>query len=103
MLADDDVNVRINGTDTNLWGVVAKESHSNLGKYYNESIAWVESMIQALGVPDHGAYPMSRFVLPPAPEGSSTTAGRSFRRAHRAAAGGLFYFTWYNSGLLGLK
>lgn len=75
VLADDDINVRINGTDTNLWGVVAKESHSNLGKYYNESIGWVESMITALGVPDHGAYPMSTFVLPPPPEGFEYDSG----------------------------
>lgn len=75
VLADDDVNVRINGTDTNLWGVVAKESHTNLGRYYNQSITWVESMVEALGVPDHGAYPMSAFVLPPPPEGFEYRSG----------------------------
>lgn len=76
VLADDDINVRINGTDTNLWGVVAKESHSDLGRHYNQSIAWVESMITALGVPDHGAYPMSTFVLPPPPEGFEYHSGQ---------------------------
>lgn len=75
VLADDDVNVRINGTDTNLWGVVAKESHTNLGRYYNQSITWVESMITALGVPDHVDYPMSAFVLPPPPEGFEYRSG----------------------------
>lgn len=75
VLADDDVNVRINGTDTNLWGVVARESHSNLGRYYNQSITWVESMVRALGVPDHGSYPMSTFVLPPPPEGFEYRSG----------------------------
>lgn len=76
VLADDDVNVRINGTDTNLWGVMAKESHTNLGRYYNQSITWVESMVKALGVPDHGEYPMSTFVLPPAPEGFEYQSGQ---------------------------
>ncbi len=76
VLADDDVNVRINGTDTNLWGVVARESHTNLGRYYNQSITWVESMVRALGVPDHDTYPMSTFVLPPAPEGFEYRSGQ---------------------------
>lgn len=76
VLADDEVNVRINGSDLNLWGVVATESHSNLGKYYNQSIGWVASMIEALGVPDHGDYPMSAFVLPPAPEGFEYQQGQ---------------------------
>jgi len=67
LLADDDPNVRINGTTDNVWGIRATEAHSDLGRYYNQSIAWVTSMITALGVPDHGAYPMSTFVLPPAP------------------------------------
>lgn len=68
VLADDDPNLRINGTAMNIWGIEATETHSDLGRYYNQSIAWVTSMIGALGVPDHGAYPMSTFVLPPAPD-----------------------------------
>ena len=67
VLADDEPNVRINGTTDNIWGIRATEAHSDLGRYYNQSIAWVTSMISALGVPDLGAYPMSTFVLPPAP------------------------------------
>ncbi|NLG09776.1 MAG: hypothetical protein GX560_11075 [Deinococcales bacterium] len=81
VLADDDVNVRINGTDRNLWGVVARESHSNLGRYYNQSIGWVASMIQALGVPDHGEYPMETFVLPPPPEGFEYQSGEIVPRS----------------------
>lgn len=67
VLADDDPNVRINGTTDNIWGIRATEAHSDLGRYYNQSIAWVTSMITALGVPERGAYPMSTFVLPPPP------------------------------------
>lgn len=67
VLADDDPNVRINGTSTNIWGIEANETHSDLGRYYNTSIAWISSMITALGLPDHELYPMSEFVLPPAP------------------------------------
>lgn len=67
VLADDDPNVRINGTTMNIWGIEATEAHSDLGRYYNQSIAWVSSMIGALGAPDHGEYPMYTFVLPPAP------------------------------------
>ncbi len=67
-LADDQPNVRINGTTTNIWGISAREGHSDLGRYYNQSIGWVVSMITALGLPDHGEYPMHTFVLPPAPE-----------------------------------
>ncbi|MFO7544554.1 MAG: hypothetical protein R6W77_03565 [Trueperaceae bacterium] len=67
VLADDEPNVRINGTTDNVWGIRATEAHSDLGRYYNQSIAWVTSMISALGVPDLGAYPMATFVLPPAP------------------------------------
>lgn len=66
-LADDEPNVRINGTTTNIWGIEARETHSDLGRYYNTSIAWVGSMITALGLPEHELYPMSTFVLPPAP------------------------------------
>jgi len=68
VLADDVPNLRINGTSINIWGIEAAEAHSNLGRYYNQSIAWVTSMIGALGVPERGAYPMSTFVLPPAPD-----------------------------------
>lgn len=68
VLADDDPNVRINGTTTNIWGISAKEGHSDLGRYYNQSIGWVVAMITALGLPDHEDYPMHAFVLPPAPE-----------------------------------
>lgn len=67
VLADDQPNVRINGTGTNIWGIEARETHSDLGRYYNRSAGWITSMITALGLPDHGAYPMSGFVLPPAP------------------------------------
>lgn len=67
-LADDDPNVRINGTTTNIWGISAREGHSDLGRYYNASIGWITAMITALGLPDHADYPMSTFVLPPAPE-----------------------------------
>ena len=67
-LADDDPNVRINGTTTNIWGISAREGHSDLGRYYNSSIGWVAAMITALGLPDHADYPMSAFVLPPAPD-----------------------------------
>jgi len=67
-LADDDPNVRINGTTTNIWGISAREAHSDLGRYYNQSIGWVVAMITALGLPDHDEYPMHTFVLPPAPE-----------------------------------
>ena len=67
-LADDDPNVRINGTTTNIWGISAREGHSDLGRYYNSSIGWVSAMITALGLPDHADYPMSAFVLPPAPD-----------------------------------
>ena len=66
-LADDDPNVRINGTNTNIWGIEARETHNDLGRYYNSSIAWISSMITALGLPDHELYPMSSFVLPPVP------------------------------------
>ncbi len=75
VLADDDVNVRINGTYTNLWGITAQESHSDLGRHYNRSVSWVSTMLQALGVPDHDANPMSKFVLPPAPEGFEYRSG----------------------------
>ncbi len=75
VLADDDVNVRINGSSQNIWGVTAGESHANLGKYYNESILWLGSMLEALGVPDHRAYPMQTFVLPPPPPGFTYQAG----------------------------
>ncbi len=68
VLADDDPNVRINGTTTNIWGISAREAHSDLGRYYNQSIGWVAAMITALGLPDHDEYPMRRFVLPPAPD-----------------------------------
>jgi hypothetical protein len=68
VLADDTPNLRINGTAMNIWGIEATEDHSQLGRYYNQSIAWVTSMIGALGVPERGAYPMSTFVLPPAPD-----------------------------------
>ncbi|HZJ09733.1 MAG TPA: hypothetical protein VFD39_08570, partial [Trueperaceae bacterium] len=67
VLADDDPNLRINGTGTNIWGIEARETHSDLGRYYNTSVAWVTAMITALGLPDHADYPMSSFVLPPAP------------------------------------
>lgn len=66
-LADDVPNLRINGAGTNIWGIEARETHSDLGRYYNTSIAWVTSMITALGLPDHEHYPMSAFVLPPVP------------------------------------
>lgn len=75
VLADDDVNVRINGSSSNVWGITAQESHSSLGNHYNRSISWVASMLQALGVPDHGAYPMSSFVLPPPPAGFDYSQG----------------------------
>jgi hypothetical protein len=68
VLADDDPNVRINGTTSNIWGISAKETHSDLGRYYNQSVAWITAMITALGLPDHADYPMESFVLPPAPE-----------------------------------
>lgn len=67
VLADDDTNLRINGTGTNIWGIEARETHNDLGRYYNTSVAWVTSVITALGLPDHAEYPMSSFVLPPAP------------------------------------
>ena len=66
-LADDVPNLRINGTDTNIWGIEARETHRDLGRYYNSSIGWVTAMITALGLPDHERYPMSAFVLPPVP------------------------------------
>lgn len=69
VLADDAINVRINGAYTNIWGITAKETHSDLGRHYNRSVSWVAAMLQALGVPDHEANPMSKFVLPPPPEG----------------------------------
>ncbi len=68
VLADDDPNVRINGTGMNIWGIEATETHSDLGRYYNNSIAWVGAMITALGIPEHGDFPMHTFVLPPAPD-----------------------------------
>src|SRR5690606_19271425 len=68
VLADDDPNVRINGTTTNIWGISAREAHSDLGRYYNQSIGWITAMITALGLPDHAEYPMHTFVLPPARE-----------------------------------
>src|SRR5690606_35549869 len=37
VLADDDPNLRINGTAINIWGIEATEDHSNLGRYYNQS------------------------------------------------------------------
>ncbi len=75
VLADDAVNVRINGSYTNIWGITAQESHTNLGRYYNRSVSWVSTMLQALGVPDHDANPMSKFVLPTAPEGFEYRSG----------------------------
>ena len=75
VLADDDINVRINGSNQNIWGVTAGESHANLGKYYNQSILWVAAMLEALGVPDHEAYPMQTFVLPPPPPGFTYQGG----------------------------
>lgn len=75
VLADDRVNLRINGSSTNVWGIAAQETHDDLGKHYNRSISWVASMLEALGVPDHGANPMSKFVLPPPPEGFEYSAG----------------------------
>jgi len=75
VLADDDVNVRINGTRSNIWGITATESHSDLGRHYNRSISWVAAMLEALGAPDHGAYPMASFVLPAPPAGFEYRGG----------------------------
>lgn len=75
VLADDDVNVRINGSYTNIWGITATESHSDLGRHYNRSIGWVAAMLEALGVPDHDDYPMATFVLPTPPAGFEYSGG----------------------------
>ncbi len=75
VLTDDNVNVRINGTYANVWGITATESHSDLGKHYNRSVSWVVAMLESLGIPDHSAYPMSTFVLPEPPEGFTYFGG----------------------------
>lgn len=69
VLADDDPNVRINGDTKNLWAIIARESHTHLGHRYSNSLKWLGMMLEALGVPDHGDYPMETFVKPAAPEG----------------------------------
>lgn len=75
VLADDNVNVRINGTYSNTWGITATESHADLGKHFNRSVGWVSAMLEALGVPDHADFPMSSFVLPPPPAGFEYSGG----------------------------
>lgn len=74
-IADDQPNVRINGTGDNLWGIQASEGHSNVARHYNRSIAWVVSLIEGLGLPDQSRYPMSTFVLPAPPEGYAYQGG----------------------------
>lgn len=75
LIADDQPNVRINGTGDNLWGIQATEGHSGVARHYNRSIAWVASLIEGLGLPDHSRYSMSTFVLPAPPDGYAYQRG----------------------------
>ncbi len=75
LIADDQPNLRINGSGDNLWGIQAGEGHSGVARHYNRSIAWVVSLIEGLGQPDQGRYPMSTFVLPPPPDGFAYQRG----------------------------
>ena len=69
VLRDDDPNMRINGTELNIWSIETFAAHNDVGRHYNPATAWVEAMITVLGLPDHAEFSMTDFVLPPAPEG----------------------------------
>jgi hypothetical protein len=69
VLYDDDVNVRINGSVDNIWGIEATVAHNGVGRSYSPAVAWVGTMIDLLGLPEPGAFPMMTFVRPPLPTG----------------------------------
>ena len=68
LLRDDTPDVRINGSRLNLFGIEAGTVHSNVDQY-EPAMEWVAAAIASIGPVDQGAFPMSRFVAPPAPEG----------------------------------
>lgn len=68
LLYDDDINVRIDGSDDNIWGIEATVAHSGVARHYNPAVAWVGVMIDLLGLPDH-AVPLETVLRPPLPPG----------------------------------